>query len=138
MSVAQRLRDERGIITGTLVRYAAILLVLGLVAIEGGSIAFTFIRLQNASDAAALAAADTWSSTRNLRTARRAARAELDTKDHNDATIVDIEGDGPPGFEIRLRVRKEAPTILVNRIGFLSDLGIVEIDAEARPVQPGV
>jgi Flp pilus assembly protein TadG len=138
MSVAQRLRDERGIITGTLVRYAAILLVLGLVAIEGGSIAFTFIRLQNASDAAALAAADTWSSTRNLRTARRAARAELDTKDQDDATIVDIEGDGPPGFEIRLRVRKEAPTILVNRIGFLSDLGIVEIDAEARPVQPGV
>ena len=138
MSVAQRLRDQRGIITGTLVRYAAILLVLGLVAIEGGSIAFTFIRLQNASDAAALAAADTWSSTRNLRTARRAARAELDTKDHEDATIVDIEGDGPPLFEIRLHVRKEAPTILVNRIGFLSDLGIVEIDAEARPVQPGV
>ena len=132
------LRDERGIITASLVRYTAILVVLGLILIEAGSILYTYIRLQNTSDAAAVAAADTWSETGNIRTARRAARAELDTKDQEDATIVRFEGDGPPTYEVRLTARKEAPTIIVGRIGFLRDLAEVDVEADARPVQPGV
>ena len=138
MTLAARLRDERGIIVGTLVRYVLVLVVLGLVLIEAGSIIFTMIRLQNAADAAAVLAADAWAETGNIRTARRAARAELDNKDQDDATITSFEGDGAPTFEIRFTAEKEAPTIVVSRLGFLEDLGIVEADASARPVESGV
>lgn len=133
-----RLRDERGIITGALFRYVAILVVLGVILIEGGSILYTYIRLQNATDAAAVAGADAWSQTGNIRVARRTIRNELDTKDQEAATIVEVEADGPPDFEVRVTTRREAPTILVQRIGFLRGLGEVEVEASARPVQPGV
>ncbi|MGH2684210.1 MAG: pilus assembly protein TadG-related protein [Actinomycetota bacterium] len=139
MRPERRIHDERGgIITGSLLRYAVILVILGLVAIEGGSIIFTVIRLQNAADAAALRAADEWQSTGDIRTARRAARAELDTKGQEEATITAIEADGAPTYELRLTAQKEAPTILVGRIGFLEDLGVVDIEADARPIEAGV
>jgi hypothetical protein len=139
MRAPRGFHDEHGgIITGTLVRYTIILVILGLVAIEGGSIIFTIIRLQNSADAAAVVAADTWQETGNIRTARRAARAELDTKDQEDATITGIEADAAPTYEVRLTAQKEAPTILVSRIGFLEGLGIVDIEATARPIEAGV
>ena len=139
MRPERRIHDERGgIITGSLVRYALVLVILGLVLIEGGSIIFTMIRLQNAADAAALVAADQWQATGNIRTARRAARAELDTKGQDEATITSIEADGSPTYELRLTTQREAPTILVRRIGFLEDLGLVDIEADARPIDAGV
>ena len=134
-----RIHDERGgIVTGSLARYAIVLVLLGLVLIEGGSIIFATIQLQNAADSAAVVAADQWQTTGNIRTARRSARAELDTKGQEEATITSIEADGAPTYELRLTAQKEAPTILVQRIGFLADLGVVDIEAEARPVEAGV
>jgi hypothetical protein len=138
MNPVRRLQDERGIITGTLVRYVVLLVVVGMVAIEAGSIAFTYIRLQNAADAAAVVAADVWAETRDVRSARRAARAELDLKDQEAATIIGFEGDNVPPHEVRFTAGREAPTILVGRIGFLEELGRVEVEASARPVAPGV
>lgn len=132
------LRDERGIITTSLLRYVGFLLIVGFLVIEAGSILYTYIRLQNASDAAVVVGADVWARTGDLRAARRTVRAELDTKGQEAATIVSIEGEGPPEEELRVTTRREASTILVHRIGFLQGLGEVEIDAAARPVAPGV
>jgi Flp pilus assembly protein TadG len=131
-------RDQRGIVAGSLVRYAVVLVILGVIMIEAGSILFTYIGLQNAADAAAIRAADTWSVSRDLRTARRAARDELDTKGQDDATITTFEADSLPALQVRFTVEKQAPTLIVQRLSFLEDLGIVEVDATAQPVAPGV
>ena len=138
MNLSRLARDERGIIGSSLVRYAVILVVLGVIAIEAGSILFTYIRLQNAADSAAITAADVWADTRDPRAARRAARAELDLKDQENASIIGFEADSAPELEVRFTLRKAAPTLLVQRIGFLEELGIVEVDAVAQPVAAGV
>lgn len=135
-----RIADERGVVGVPLIRWAIILILLGLVAIEGGSIIFTTIGLQNASDAAALEAADIWEDTGNITQARRAARETLDDRDHQEAEILEdsFEADRSDPFEVRFTVVEQASTLIVHRIGFLEDLGRVTVEASARPVEPGV
>ncbi len=138
MNLPRLHRDQRGFVAGSLVRYAIVLVILGVIMIEAGSILFTYIGLQNAADASAIAAADAWSDSRSLRVARRTARADLDTRGQENATITSFEADSLPALEVRLTVEKAAPTLLVQRIGFLEGLGVVEVDAAAQPVQAGV
>jgi uncharacterized membrane protein len=134
------LSDERGAVGFSLVRWAIIIILLGLVVIEGGSIIFTTIGLQNAADAAALDAADTWKTSRNLPAARAAALMALDQRQQEDARVpaAEFEADGAPTYEVRFTVKKQASTLLVHRIGFLEGLAEVEVDTEARPVEAGV
>jgi hypothetical protein len=140
VTVAARLSDERGIAGFSLVRWIILIILLGLVVIEGGSIIFTTIGLQNAADAAALDAADTWQQTRNLPAARAAALRALDDRQQEDARVpaAEFEADGPPTYEVRFIVKKQASTLLVHRIGFLEGLAEVEVNTEARPVEAGV
>lgn len=140
MKAAARLRDERGAMGFSLIRWAIVIILLGLVVIEGGSIIFTTIGLQNAADAAALDAADAWKRSHNLPAARAAALIALDSRQQEDARVpaAEFEADGPPTYEVRFTVKKQASTLLVHRIGFLEGLAEVEVDTEARPVEPGV
>lgn len=135
-----RIADERGLVGYSLIRWTIILVILGLVAIEGGSIIFTAIGLQNAADAAAVEAADAWDKTHSLALAESAAREALDDRQRDDARIVpdSFEADRSDPFEVRFEVVEQATTLLVHRIGFLEDLAEVRVDASARPVEAGV
>lgn len=135
-----RLPDERGVVGVSLIRWSIILVLLGLVAIEGGSIIFTTIGLQNAADAAAVEAADVWDDTGSLERARETARTALSSRQQEDAEIVEesFEADRFDPFEVRFEVTKQANTLLVHRIGFLEDLAEVTVTASARPVEAGV
>lgn len=132
MTAADRFRDERGLLGFSLVRWILVLLLLGIVVIEGGSIIFTTVAVQNAADPAALEAADVWAKTRDFREAREAALRVLDEREQDEARIVKFEADGFPPFEVRMTVKKQASTLLVHRIGFLEGLAEVEVEAEAR------
>ena len=134
----ERLRDERGIIGSSLAKYAIFLILGGLVAIEGGSVIFTTITLQNNADGAAVAAAEEWGRSGNARTALAAARTSLDDKQEQDASIDTFEADGPPSFEVRITVSKQASTLLIHRIGFLEGFANVDVEAEARTAGSGV
>jgi uncharacterized membrane protein len=132
--------DERGVVGYSLIRWSIILVILGLVAIEGGSIIFTSIGLQNAADAAAVEAADVWNDTRNISAAEAAARNALDDRQHDEAVIVEdsFQADRSDPFEVRFDVTEQAATLVVHRIGFLEDLAEVTLSASARPIEAGV
>ena len=132
MSAAARLRGERGVIGVSLIRWTIVLVLLGVVVIEAGSIIFTSLSLQNAADGAAARAALTWRKTKNLQAARDVAIRTLDEREEDEARLVSIDADSTEPFELRLTVRKQASTLIVHRIGFLKGLAVVDVDAEAR------
>ena len=138
MSLAGRLRGEHGVIGVSLIRWTIILVLVGVVVIEGASIIFTAIGLQNAADGAAAEAAATWRRTRDLEAAREAALQVLDDSEHDEARIILIDGDSTEPYELRLTVRKRASTLIVHQIGFLKDLATVEVEAEARGNESGI
>ena len=140
MKPPRRIGDERGVVGVSLIRWGIILVILGLVFIEGGSIIFTTIGMQNAADVAAIDAADTWAKTGNLSSARQAALLALRSRDQDEARIPksSFEADGAPTYEVRFEVVKEARTIIVQHIGFLEDLAVVSIDVKARPIETDV
>jgi uncharacterized membrane protein len=133
-----RFRDERGLLGVSLVRWILVIVLLGLVAVEGGSIIFTSIGLQNASDAAALAAADKWAEEHNFRLARQAALDSLAEQEQDEARIIKFEADGFDPFEVRMTVQKQAATLVIQRIGFLKDFAEVEVQAKAHAVRSNV
>lgn len=116
----------------SLIRWTIVLVLLGLVAIEGGSIIFTTIGLQSAADGAVTEAADVWEKTGNLGSAGDAAIRELENREQDQARLVNIEADNTAPFEVRITVRKRAATLIVHRVGFLEDFATVEVEAEAR------
>ncbi|MGH2710935.1 MAG: hypothetical protein ACRDH9_07010 [Actinomycetota bacterium] len=140
MTTSRRLGDQRGVVGISLVRWGIVLVLLGLVLIEGGSIIFTTIGLQNAADVAGIDAADTWAKTGNLDASRQAALLALRSRDQDAARIPrnSFEADGAPTFEVRFEVVKQARTLVVQHIGFLEDLAEVSIDVEARPIETDV
>ena len=125
------LRDERGLIGFPVIRWAIVIVLLGIVMIEGGSILFTTIGLQNAADGAASEAARVWEATRDLGSASDAARRALDDREQDQARLVEIDADNIEPFEVRLTVRKRAATMFVHRIEFLEEFATVEVEARA-------
>jgi hypothetical protein len=138
VSLAARLREERGVVGVSLIRWTIILLILGVVVIEGASIIFTAIGLQNAADGAVAEAAGTWRRSQDLQAAKDAALRVLDESEQDDARLVSIDADATEPFEVRITVRKQASTLIVHRIGFLKDFARVEVDAEARGNESGI
>ena len=135
-----RIADQRGLVGISLIRWSLILVLLGLIVIEGGSIIFTTIGLSNAADAAANEASDVWSGSGNIHAAREAALDALRDRQQAGARIpaARFEADGPPTYEVRFVVVKQAATLIVHRISFLEDLAEVEVEARARPIEAGV
>ncbi len=132
MNAAARLREERGLVGVSLIRWTIILILIGVVVIEGASILFTAIGLQTAADGAVAEAAGTWRRSRDLEAARSAALRVLDESEQDEARLVSIDADDTEPFEVRITVRKQASTLIVHRIGFLKDFARVEVEAEAR------
>ncbi len=131
-------RDERGLASASVVRYIIVIALLGLVFVEAGSIITTKISLQNAADSAVIEAADAWEGSGNIRATEAVARDALNRRQQEDAEIVRVEADPAPSYEVRLTVRKQANTLLVDRISFLADLATVEAEGIGGPGEPGV
>jgi hypothetical protein len=140
MNVRSLHRDERGLAGFSLLRWILALVLVGLVVIEGGSIIFTTISLSNAADAAASEAVDIWVKEGDINEARLVALDALAARSQEDARIPPalFEADGPPDYEVRFTVIKEAPTLILHRIDFLKDLGVVEVETKASPIEAGV
>lgn len=138
MTLAGRLRDERGLMGTSVIRWLIVIVLFGLVVVEGASIIFTTIGLQNATEGAAVAAATRWEESRDFESTRQAAAEALDSSEQDEAKITNLEADRFPPFEVRLTVKKQASTLIVHRIGFLAGLAEVEAHAKASSVKSGV
>lgn len=130
-----RLADERGFVIASLIRMTLVLLVLGLAVVEGGSIFFTRLTLEDAVEYASITGADQLQKSRSPQAAEAAsAEALAEREDGAKLTRFEILSDGG----VRVTATEEAATIVVQRIGFLEDLAQVEVTATGHPVAPDV
>jgi hypothetical protein len=127
--------DERGIVVVFLFKLILAFLVVGLVVVEGGSILWARLKASDAADSAAITAAYAFDQNEDVRFAREAAVAAVERKDP-DARLVEPFQIGPDGT-VHVTVQKRAPTVLVDRIDFTEDWGIIRVTASGSPAQPG-
>lgn len=132
MTTGGRLRDERGLVGKAVVVLMLSVLVAGLAVVETASIVFTYVNLSGSADEAAAAAAGNFASTRNQRVACQVGADVLRQRDASAQFLARrcrVNRDGT----VSITVRKEASTILVRRIGFLDQLGVVTQTSTAGP-----
>ena len=107
-----------------------LILVVGVAAVEGGSILFTQLKLQDAADAAASAASGAYGPSRSLDAAKQAAIGAIQENDdgaHLVKLVVDTRGD------VTVTLKKKASTMVVHSIGFLEHLAIVRATSTSGP-----
>lgn len=131
MSPPARWDDERGLVGKAVVILLIVILVIGVMAVEAGSIIFTKLSLENTADAAAADGERDFASSHNVAEACAAAKASA--LDHDkDVHFVACTADPNSGV-ISIKIRKTAPTLIVRRIGFLRKLGVVKATAQTGP-----
>ncbi|HEX6263335.1 MAG TPA: hypothetical protein VF097_10865 [Actinomycetota bacterium] len=114
--LAERLRDERGILVAALVRLVIFLALLGLVLFETGSVIWSRLSAQDTADAAATTAVTAYRDSRDVRVAEQEARRTVEDKDESaEMTFFHVQTDG----SVTVRVRKKAQTLVIQHIGFL-------------------
>ena len=131
MSLRARWQDERGLVGKALVILFVVIIIIGLMAVEAGSIIFTKLSVDNTADSAAAEGERALASSHSATEACAAAKAsalESDKEIHFVAcTAV------PQTGEITIKIRKTAPTLIVRRIGFLRKLGVVKATSSSNP-----
>jgi len=123
-------RDERGLVGKAIVILMLVVAVLGLCAVDAGSILFAKLKIDDAAEAGAVAGAEALKTSHNVQAARQAAVAAVHQSDDSIKEIavsVDVQGN------VTVKVKKKVPTILVGRIGFLKKLGVVHGSATESP-----
>jgi Flp pilus assembly protein TadG len=126
--------DESGIVTSWLIKVVVGIALVGLVFVEGGSIIFTKLTVQDAAESAATAGVDYLSrNPQDCRGADGIARGAVANKDSEAAvTRSTCLSDG----RFRVTVRKEATTMVVERIPPISDWAVAVSTATAQPASP--
>lgn len=113
--------DERGLVGKVLVLWLVLAVLLAVLAYDGVRIAVTRFRVADAAQNAAFESATTLRETHGDRDAAYRTAQEAVTDEDETLRLVAFEID-PRTNEVRVTVVKKAPTILIERIGFLSSL----------------
>jgi hypothetical protein len=133
MTVRAFLDDERGIVASFLIKVVLGLAVAGTLLIEGGSILFTKLRVQDVAESAATAGVGQLNTLRNCNAAGDAAVFAVQDKDPR-ATLKSYECH--PDGRFTVVVTKQADTLYVHRIGFLKDYVTATSRVTAQPAAP--
>ena len=130
-ALAPRLRDERGVIVGFVVKTLVIFAILGVVAFDAGQVVVDQIKAGDVAQTAAQAAADTYYSTKNEDRAKQAGIAAAAEQD-STAVVTSIEflADG----SAVATVERPATTLLVQRVSFLKHFGMQTATDQAAHV----
>jgi Flp pilus assembly protein TadG len=131
VSLGARLQDERGLVGKALVILMLVVLFLGIVVVETGSIVFTKLSLENTAEAAAADGARDLATSHNRNSACEAAAISVVEHDKN-AVLKNCDANLTTGT-VFIRLRKDASTLIVQHIGFLEKLAIVKATAETGP-----
>jgi hypothetical protein len=125
----RRLRDERGLVGRAAVVLIVVVIVFGLLIVEGGSIVFARLQMSDLASASAVEGASVYSRTSSVPAAREAAMAFARDRDE-DARITRfvVAADG----RVTVTVRKKARTFVVQHVGFLEDFAVAKA-TEAAP-----
>ena len=122
--------DQRGLITGLILKAVIPFVVIGLIGYDGAQVMLAQVRAQSVSRAAASAGADTFFRTKQVGPAENDARAAAAQEDATTVvTKVEILSDGT----CRVTVTEKAKTLLLQHIGFLKKYGVqLASDEEIR------
>jgi Flp pilus assembly protein TadG len=110
------MRDERGLVGRAAITLMILAVVVGLAAIDGGSVLLANLQISDTADAAATAAWESYNDAHNVKIAREAAvqaAKERDPSSHLTAFQVLKNG------TVSVTVRKVAATMFLKRVGFL-------------------
>jgi uncharacterized membrane protein len=129
--MSRRLPGEAGLVGRSTIFLLVLVVIFGLCAVEGGSILFTRLSLQDTADAVANQAAGSYYNTNSFQSAERAAQDSLVEHDPT-AKMVGFQVD-PTTRNVTVILRKTAATLFVKRIGFLRKLGVIRISSTAGP-----
>jgi Flp pilus assembly protein TadG len=133
VSPTSRWRNERGLVGKMLVILLLVIAVLGVAAIEAGSIIFTKLTLENTASNAAADGARDLASSHSANSACQAAAQSTAQQDKSVKFLIKLCKANPSTGEIFVVLRKTAPTLIVRRVGFLRKLGVVKASAETGP-----
>jgi Flp pilus assembly protein TadG len=128
--------DERGIVASWLVKVVLGIAVVGLVFVEGGSVIFTKLKVQDTAESGANAGVTHLSTNPGECTA--AGEMGIQAVHDKDPTMKVVEYACLPDGRFRITVQKRASTILVGRISATREWAVARSTASARPAVPGV
>jgi len=115
-------RGEAGIVGKIILVWLVIVALIGIAALDGGSILFTKFRLSDTAQAAAAAAAASYKDTPNEAKACQAALVSIKQDDTQAATAKGWCKVNPKTGEVTITLHRKAKTILAYRIGFTEGL----------------
>jgi hypothetical protein len=122
-------RDERGLVGKLLVLWLVLVVVLGLAAVDAGSIVMLRVRTGDLAGDAATAAADAFAETRDERVATLAALETIEASD-DPARLrrIDVQRGG-----VMVEVTSRADTIVVGRVPWIDHLARVTVTRSSGP-----
>ena len=126
-------RDESGMVGKIIVIWLLLVALLGVSALDTGSIVFAKFRLSDLASNAATAAVTSYRNTHDIKVACAAAKTAIAAEQPDQRT--------PPGFckistgtgEATITLRTQASTLIAGRLGFTEDLTNVVIHETGRP-----
>jgi Flp pilus assembly protein TadG len=128
--------DQRGIVVSFLIRVLLGIAIVGMVFVEGGSILFTKLRVQDTAESGANSGVGALSTNPGECTAAGTVAAQTV---HDKDPEIEITGfTCLPDGRFRITVQKEASTIVVKNISAIEDWALARSTATARPAAPGV
>ena len=122
-------QDERGLVGKLLVLWLVVLAVLGVAAVDAGSILVLRVRTGDLAGDAATAAADAFAETRDERLATLAALGTIEASD-DPARLrrIDVRRG-----EVTVEVTSRADTIVVGRVPLIDDLARFTVTRSSGP-----
>jgi hypothetical protein len=121
--------DERGLVGKLLIVSLFLLVLLGLAAVDAGSILLLRVRTGDLAGDAAAAAADAFAETRDERTAKLAALGTItDADERARLERIDVRRG-----EVTVEISAHASTLVVGRVPFLDDLARVTVSRSSGP-----
>jgi Flp pilus assembly protein TadG len=128
--------DQRGIVASFLVKALLGIAIAGLLFVEGGSIVFTKLKVQDTAESGATAGVGYLTSNPGecAPAGDIAVQAVLD----KDPTVKVTGFTCLPDGRFRITVQKDAATILVGKISATEKWALARSTATAKPAVPGV
>lgn len=124
-------RDERGVLFSFIVKAVIVFAILALAVEETGQVIKAQVNAEDAARAGALAAANAYQSTQNLKIAEQTAQQTM-TSLGTGAKLVAFKLVGN-GQAVTVTARVTAHTMLISRVGFLKHLGQQTASDEETP-----
>ncbi|MEX0991284.1 MAG: pilus assembly protein TadG-related protein [Actinomycetota bacterium] len=131
-------RDERGINRSFLL-VVILLAIVGVLIVDGGSILFATVQLQDAADLAATDAASVYEDTHSQTQACQAAERVIEGRDSEAEIVGGCSSKGSKFFvatatgAVSLIVRKEATTVVLGRIDAFKSWTSIEVTGRGTP-----